>query len=79
MYLDKFVHSNTGRLVMSILLGLGLATLFRSVCKGKRCKIIASPPMEEIEDQTYKFNGKCYKMEKQAVKCDSNKQIVKIA
>jgi len=79
MYLDKFVHSNTGRLVMSILLGLGLATLFRSVCKGKRCKIIASPPVEEIEDQTDKFNGKCYKMEKQAVKCDSNKQIVKIA
>ena len=79
MYLDKFVHSSTGRLVMSILLGLGLATLFRSVCKGKRCKMIASPPMEEIEDQTYKFNGKCYKMEKQAVKCDNNKKIVKIA
>jgi len=78
MYLDKFVHSSTGKTMMSILLGLGLATFFRSVCKGKRCQIIASPPIEEIEDQTYKFDGKCYKMEKNAVKCNSTKNIVKI-
>jgi hypothetical protein len=78
MYLDKFVHSHTGRIIMSIILGLGLATLFRSVCKGKRCQILASPPMTEIDNQTYRFDGKCYKMEKQAVKCDKTKTIVKI-
>ena len=38
MYLSKFVSSDTGKYVMSILLGLGLSTLFRSVCKGKQCK-----------------------------------------
>ena len=78
MYLDKFVHSTTGRIIMSILLGLGLATLFRSACKGKRCQTYASPPMSEIVNQTYRFDGKCYKMEKQAVKCDNTKTIVKI-
>jgi len=78
MYLDKFVHTNTGRIVMSIILGIGLATFFRSVCKGKRCTIIASPPIEEIEDQTYKFDEKCYKMEKNQVKCNSQKTIIKI-
>ena len=78
MYLEKFVNSSTGRTVMSIILGLGLATLFRSVCKGKRCQIMASPPMDEIVDQTYRFDGKCYKMEKHAVKCDKKKTIVKI-
>jgi hypothetical protein len=78
MYLDKFVHNSTGKIIMSILLGLGLATFFRSVCKGKRCQIIAAPPMEEIENQTYRFDQKCYKMEKHAVKCDKTKTIVKI-
>jgi hypothetical protein len=78
MYLGKFVHSTTGRIVMSIILGLGLATLFRSVCIGKRCKIFASPPMTEIVNQTYRFDQKCYKMEKHAVKCDKTKTIVKI-
>lgn len=78
MYLDKFVHSQTGKIVMSILLGIGLASLFRSVCKGKRCKVLAAPPIEEIENQIYKFDGKCYKIEKSAVKCDDKKTILNI-
>lgn len=78
MYLDKFVHSQTGKIVMSILLGIGLASLFRSVCKGKRCRILAAPPIEEIENQIYKFDGKCYKIEKSAVKCDDKKTILNI-
>lgn len=78
MYLDKFVHSSTGKILMSILLGLGLATFFRAVCKGRNCKIVSSPPLEEIEDQTYKFDSKCYKMEKSQVQCDKTRKIVKI-
>jgi hypothetical protein len=78
MYLDKFVHSSTGKIVMSVLLGIGLASLFRAVCKGKNCRIIAAPPMEEIDNQTYNFDGKCYKLEKHAVKCNNKKQIIPI-
>jgi hypothetical protein len=79
MYLSKFVHSETGRYVMSIILGLGLATLFRAVCEGANCKVIKAPPLEEIEDKIYKFDGKCYKIEKSAVSCDSKKKTVEFA
>ena len=79
MYLDKFVHNKTGKIMMSIILGIGLATFFREVCKGRQCRIISSPPMEEIDGQTYKFNDKCYTFEKKAVECEKNKKIVKIA
>jgi hypothetical protein len=79
MYLDKFVHSQTGRILMSIILGIGLATFFRAVCKGRRCRIISAPPMEEIDNQTYKFNDKCYTFEKTAINCDKNKKTIKIA
>jgi hypothetical protein len=78
MHLDRFVHSSTGRIIMSIVLGIGLATLFRSVCKGKNCRIIAAPPMEELEDQIYKFDEKCYKLEKNTIECDKNRQTVKM-
>jgi len=78
MYLDKFVHSHTGKIIMSIILGIGLATFFRSACKGKNCRVIGAPPMEEIDDQTYRFDDKCYKIERNAVKCDINKRTVKI-
>ena len=79
MYLDKFVHSNTGKIIMSMILGLGLATFFRAICKGKHCRVITSPPLEELEDQTYRFDDKCYKLEKNAVKCVKSQNIVKIA
>jgi hypothetical protein len=78
MYLDKFVHSHTGKIIMSIILGIGLATFFRAACKGRNCRVIGAPPMEEIDDQTYKFDDKCYKIEKNAVKCDTGKRTIKI-
>ena len=34
--------------------------------------------MDEITDQTYRFDDKCYKIEKNAIKCDSNKTTVRI-
>jgi hypothetical protein len=76
MHLEKFVNSKTGRIIMSIILGIGLATFFRAVCKGKRCRVLAAPPVSELDEQTYKFNNKCYKLEKNAVKCNKKKQIV---
>ena len=74
MYLSKFVHSKTGRCIMSILLGLGLATLFRQICIGPSCTTYNAPPVNEIDDQTYKFDDTCYKVQKTAVKCDSKKE-----
>ena len=51
VYLSKFVHSNTGKTMMSILLGFGLATLFRSVCKGKDCLEFHAPSLDEINNK----------------------------
>ena len=78
MYLDKFVHSKTGRIIMSMLLGIGLATLFRTACKGRQCRIISSPPLSELQDQTYKFNNKCYTFETNPIDCATNKKTVAI-
>jgi len=77
MYLDKFVHSSTGRIIMSILLGIGLATFFRQVCKGKQCKIISSPPLDELNN-VFKIDNSCYNIEKRAVKCDPKKRTIQI-
>jgi hypothetical protein len=76
MHLSKFVHSVTGRYLMSILIGFGLATLFRQVCVGKDCISYSAPPVEEIDDAIYKFDDTCYKLQKNAVKCDTTKEIV---
>ncbi len=72
----KFVHTETGKIIMSILLGLGLASLFRTVCKDKNCLIFNAPPLDEFKDKIYKSNGKCVKYNQVATKCSPNAKIV---
>ncbi len=75
----KFVHTQTGKYVMSLILGFGLASLFRNVCKDKNCIIFNAAPLEQIKNKVYKFDKKCYKYETIQTKCNSNKKIVDFA
>ena len=45
---------------MSLLLGIGLASFFRFVCKDKSCIVFAGPPIADIKDKIYKNHDKCY-------------------
>lgn len=56
---------------MSILLGLGLASLFRAVCKKNDCLEFHAPPLDDFKDKIYKDNGKCVKFKPVATKCKS--------
>jgi len=72
----KFIHSKTGKIITSILMGFGLATLFRTVCKDKECIVFHAPPLEEISEKTYKFDNKCYQYKPVPTKCDPKKKII---
>jgi hypothetical protein len=76
MYLTKFVHTQNGKYIMSALLGFGLATIFRAVCKDKNCLIFHAPPLDEIKDKIFQQDGKCYVYDSQTVKCDPKKRHV---
>lgn len=76
MHLSKFLHTKNGRYIMSVILGVGLATLFRTVCKGKNCIIKHAPPAKEIDGKTYKYGEKCYNYTKSSEKCDTTKQTI---
>ena len=77
--MSKFVHTETGKIVMSVLLGFGLATFFRSVCKGKHCYFFHAPPLDEIENKVFKHDDKCYKYTLNPTKCTKDKRIVDFA
>ena len=74
--LGRFVHTETGRYIMSMLLGFGLASLFRTVCKGKDCLIFHAPPLDQFQDKIYKNNGKCVKYNSMATKCSTSAKII---
>ena len=79
MNLKRLIYSDVGRIVISIILGLGLATLFRKVCKERDCLVFHAPKLDKIKNQVFKFKDKCYKFEEEIENCDDNKKIVNFA
>ena len=59
MYIRRLIYSDFGRIVISILLGLGLATIFRKVCKDRKCLVFKAPKLDDVKGQVFKFDGKC--------------------
>ena len=79
MHLRRLLYSDVGKYIISILLGLGLATLFRKVCKNRNCIVFKAPDLKKIKNQVFKFENKCYKFSESIEKCDENKKLVEFA
>ena len=67
--LVKFINSVRGKYVLSILLGLGLATLFRKACNARDCLVFKAPDIDKIKDKVFNHNKKCYEFRSESTKC----------
>lgn len=72
----KLFKTNYGKNIISIILGLGLASLFRNICKNKDCIEFYGPNIQDINNNIYKYNDKCYKFTNTSKKCDKSKKII---
>lgn len=72
--LSKRFQTEQGRIIFSIILGIGLAGLFRKSCENRNCMKFTAPPLAKIKERTYKHGGSCYKFEERSVKCDASKR-----
>ena len=79
MNIQRILYGKIGKIFMSVLLGLGLATLFRKVCKNRDCIVFYAPDIEKIKGQIFKFNDKCYTFKEKITNCKPNKKIVEFA
>ena len=75
-FVSKLLHTPTGKILLSIILGLGIASLFRTVCKGRSCVEYYAPSLEEMRDKVFKYDGKCYTYEPEQKNCDKTKEIL---
>jgi hypothetical protein len=79
MNIKKWIHSETSKYIISIILGLGLSTLFRKECYGDNCIEFTSPPIQELEKEMYLYGKKCYTYKSNSEHCDSQKKSVRFA
>jgi hypothetical protein len=65
------ITSEVAMKIVSIILGFGLASIFRKVCNAEHCRIVKGPNVNTIQNQMYKIDEKCYKYNPEATLCDS--------
>ena len=79
---NNLMYTERGKIILSIIFGLGLATLFREFCKGKQCYRFKGPSQKELKNNIFSFdsnNTKCYMVNEENIKCGSLKKTVKFA
>lgn len=69
--LRKFFKSETGKKLLSIMLGLAIAGLFKMTCDKRSCLVYKAHSFEK-DKKVVKYNGTCYKVEENMMKCPSN-------
>lgn len=73
------MKSKFGKNLISIIIGIGIASLFRKSCEGKDCFIFKGPEFDKINDTIYGYNNKCYKFVQKNVTCNKNKKQIEFS
>lgn len=73
--ITKFIQSPTGSKLFSILLGLGIAGLFKMSCDSRSCIVYKGPEFKD-DNKTVKVNEQCYSVKENIIQCvdDDNKE-----
>ena len=74
--LKKMMGTRTGVIICSVLLGLGLASIFKLSCDSADCIVFKAPDMKD--KKIIQYNNKCYETKENIEKCDTNKKIVNV-
>lgn len=72
--INEFLKSKVGVIIISIIWGLGLATLFKKSCdSGSNCKVIEyrGPTTEESQGVWRNGDNQCYRLKPYLVDCKS--------
>lgn len=68
--------NESGKKMASVILGLGLAAMFRQICYKENCIIIKGPTlkkMKEMEETYYRIGKDCYKYNTYPINCPNKK------
>ena len=79
MNFKRLLYSPLGKIIISIILGLGLSAMFRKVCNERNCIRFSGPSVDDIKDKVYKFNDKCFSFKPTAESCSKEKKQVHFA
>lgn len=73
--IDTLFYTDNGQIVVSCIIGLGIAFMFKRVC-ADNCTIYRAPLISEIEGKKFKLEDTCYQYSPIIVDCDNKQNIL---
>jgi hypothetical protein len=64
-------------ILVSFLIGFGIAAMFRPMCKGSDCIVIHGPPVKDVIDKVYQMGERCVEFTTEVVTCPKEGEVVK--
>jgi len=74
MKIKQLIYSKYGKILLSIILGIGLASLFNTSCDNRSCYRYIAPDTSKVEGTTWQYNDQCYKYKPKIKTCNINKK-----
>ena len=79
MNVKRLLYGRYSEYILAIILGFGLATLFRKACKDRSCLIFKGPKVDKMSNKTFKYDSKCYTFTPEIGGCHEKKQTIDFA
>ena len=76
MDLSRLFNTEQGKILLSILIGFGLSTLFRKICIDRNCLNFVSVPEKNILGKTFQQDSKCFQYRPKLSACNTSVKIV---
>jgi len=73
--IEQLLDNKTGQIILSVILGIGLAVIFGGACSGRNCYIIKGPNPSVIKNKVYQFDKQCYQFNPNVASCKKNNNI----
>jgi hypothetical protein len=73
---SEWLKSEQGLKIISFIWGIGISLLFFHQCNDRKCFVIKSPPIKEIQNHVFAYSGnedECYSFTPYYVPCNSSK------
>ena len=71
----KLLKTKWGKIIIAIIWGLGISTLFRKSCSGRKCIVIKAVKPNDVLSKIFKYDKSCYMYTPFVTQCDKNRNI----
>ena len=58
-------------MIVSFLIGFGLAAMFRPMCQGADCILVHGPPVKDVLHKVYQMGERCVEFTTEVIDCPS--------